>query len=262
MYIFDRQLLAKRRSKAALTLPSHDFLFREVAERLSERLEDTTRRFPVGLDLGCRGGIMRETLGVRGGVEQWFFSDLSPAMRPLKGSFVVADEEFLPFKDESFDIVVSLLNLHAVNDLPGALIQIQRILKKKGLFLACLFGGKTLYELREALLQSSLESSRGVAARVSPFADVKDAGALLQRAGFDSPVSDSDVITVSYGGAEGLFRDLKGMGESNILAKRPPHLMSSREYAEISATYHRLFQDEEGRIPATFEILTLTGWKM
>ncbi len=154
--IFDRRLLRRRRDRAAVNLAAHDFLFAEVAERLTERLDDVTRKFPRALDLGCHGGALAGALGCRGGVETLVQCDLSPAMARAAASAgrpsLAADEEALPFAPHSFDLVMSVLSLHWVNDLPGALIQIRQALKPDGLFLGALLGGETLAELRAALM--------------------------------------------------------------------------------------------------------------
>lgn len=198
--VFDRRAVRAHRMRAAAggTPP----LFREVAERLAERLEAVRRDFPRALDLGCHGGALARVLAGRVGAELFVHADLAPgfaaaARQAAGGDAVVADEEFLPFAPASFDLVASNLGLHWINDLPGALIQIGRALRPDGLFLASMLGGRTLAELRETLLTAELESEGGAGPRVSPFADVPDAGALLQRAGFALPVVDRDTITVA-----------------------------------------------------------------
>ncbi len=200
MHVFDRATVRRHRDRAAAGLEDHDFLLREVGERLADRLDDVTRRFPVALDLGCHGGELGRLLNGRGGIETLVQCDLSPEMAGRAGPLsVAADEEFLPFAAECFDLIVSCLSLHWINDLPGTLVQIRRALKADGLFLAAMLGGNTLEELRAALAEAEIAAEGGLSPRVSPFADVRDAGDLLQRAGFALPVVDSDTITVSYG---------------------------------------------------------------
>ena len=256
--IFDRRLLRDRRGRAAGDLHAHDFLLTEIAERLADRLSDIARRFPVALDLGARHGILARTLQGRGGIESLIQSDASPAnARQLD---LVADEELLPFKEQSFDAVLSNLALHWVNDLPGALAQIRSSLKPDGLFLASLFGTGTLQELRTSLMEAELAETGGASPRVSPFADLRDAAGLLQRAGFALPVADADAVTVTYGDFFALLRDLRGMGETNILIDRLKRPTRRTVFARAAAIYQERFADVQGRLPATFQILFLTGW--
>jgi NADH dehydrogenase [ubiquinone] 1 alpha subcomplex assembly factor 5 len=253
--IFDRRLLRDRRGRAAGDLHAHDFLLTEIAERLADRLSDIARRFPLALDLGARDGILARTLQGRGGIETLIQSDVSARRGDL-----VADEELLPFKEHSFDAILSNLSLHWVNDLPGALAQIRSSLKPDGLFLASLFGTGTLHELRTALMEAELAETGGASPRVSPFADLRDAAGLLQRAGFALPVADADAVTVTYGDFFALLRDLRGMGETNILIDRLKRPTRRTVFARAAAIYQERFADAEGRLPATFQILFLTGW--
>ena len=260
--IFDRRLLRERRARASLGLTAHDFLLTEVAERLSDRLSDIARRFPLALDLGARDGILARTLQGRGGIETLIQAETSlvNAQRLQGGAALVADEELLPFKEQCFDAVLSNLALHWVNDLPGALAQIRSSLKPDGLFLASLFGTGTLQELRTALMEAELAETGGASPRVSPFADLRDAAGLLQRAGFALPVADVDTVTVTYGDFFALLRDLRGMGETNILIDRLKHPTRRTVFARAAAICQDRFADAEGRLPATFQILFLTGW--
>lgn len=265
--IFDRRVVRRHRERAAAAIDAHDFLIREVAERLLERLEDIRRRFPTALDLGCHHGVVAELLAESptslGGVERLLQADLSPAMAGLaaaRGPVVVADEEALPFAEASLDLVTSVLSLHWVNDLPGTLLQVARALKPDGLFLAAMIGGESLKELREALLQAESEVEGGVSPRVSPFADVRDLGGLLQRAGFALPVVDVDSITVTYPSALALMNDLRGMGESGADRNRRRAFSRRETLLRAAALYHERHADDAGRIPATFEVLYLTAW--
>ncbi|MEE8275711.1 MAG: methyltransferase domain-containing protein, partial [Alphaproteobacteria bacterium] len=264
MQVFDRRLVRRHRDRAAPRLAEHDFLLREVAERLAERLEDVTRRFPLALDLGCHDGVLQRTLGGRGGVETLVQCDLSPVMarRAQRNGqpSLAADEEALPFAETSFDAVFSLLSLHWVNDLPGALVQIRRALKPDGLFLAALLGGETLTELRSALMQAEIEEEGGAGPRVSPFADVPEAGGLLQRAGFALPVADVDSITVSYPDAFGLMQDLRGMGETNAVTALRRTASRRATLMRAAALYGERHGGPDGRLPATFQVVYLTAW--
>ena len=258
--IFDRRLLRNRRSRAAGDLRMHDFLLTEIAERLADRLSDIARRFPVALDLGARDGGLARRLQGRGGIEVLIQSDAAMVSAREANLSVIADEELLPFKEQCFDAVLSNLALHWVNDLPGALTQIRSSLKPDGLFLASLFGTGTLAELRTVLMEAELAETGGASPRVSPFADLRDAAGLLQRAGFALPVADADAVTVTYGDFFALLRDLRGMGETNILIDRLKRPTRRTVFARAAAIYQDRFADAEGRLPATFQILYLTGW--
>lgn len=259
--VFDRHAVRRNRGRAAPHLDEHGFLFREASARLAERLEVVRRRFPVALELGAHGTILHAAIGARGGIALYIASDLAPEMAargPLPA--LAADEEWLPFAPGSVDLVVSCLSLHWVNDLPGALIQINRILKPDGLFLASLFGRATLAELREALMDAELDDTGGVRPRVSPFVDARDAASLLQRAGFALPVVDSDTITVSYREPLRLMRDLRLMGEANALAERARHFSRRKTLLDGAARYAERCAGADGRMTAKFEIVTMTAW--
>lgn len=263
--VFSRAAVRRHRDRAAATLPGHDFLFVEAAERLLDRLDDLTRRFPLAVDLGCHDGTVARALAGRGGVETFVQCDVSEAMvrraaeqPPRPG--LVADEECLPFAAASLDLVVSNLSLHWVNDLPGTLIQVRQALRPDGLFLASMLGGETLVELRRCLMDAELEEEGGAGPRVSPFVDVRDAGMLLQRAGFALPVADADTITVTYADAFRLMRDLRGMGETNAVRERRRSFTRRATLLRAAALYQERYGGPDGRVPATFQIVTLTGW--
>lgn len=264
MRIFDRRLVRRHRDRAAAAWDAHDFLFRHVAEQLIDRLYDVKRTFHRALDLGCRGGEVSRLLPGTKGVAEVCAADLSPALaaRARRGGVpaIAADEEALPFAASSFDLIVSNLSLHWVNDLPGALIQARRALKPDGLFMATMFGGETLRELRHAAMEAELAVSGGASPRLSPLTDVRDAGGLMQRAGFALPVVDVDTVTVTYETPWTLLQDLRGMGETNAALQRNPRVPPRRFWPAMAERYHALFAESDGRIPATFQILTLTGW--
>jgi len=264
MNVFDRRLVRRHRERAAANLEAHDFLFREVAERLADRLDDVTRRFPQALDLGCHGGEIAAALRGRGGIETLIQCDLAAAMARRAAAngraTLVADEERLPFAPESFDLVLSNLSLHWVNDLPGCLLQIRQCLKPDGLLLAAMLGGETLFELRQSLMEAELAESGGVSPRVSPFADLRDAGGLLQRADFALPVVDGDRLTVTYADTLTLMHDLRGMGETSAVLARAGRPVSQGIVARTDEIYRRRFGDADGRLPATFQIIYLTAW--
>lgn len=222
------------------------------------------RDFPVAVDLSARSGALREILAesdLAGRIGVLVEADLSPAMLAgRRGPRAVVDEERLPFARESLDLVVSTLGLHWTNDVVGALIQIRQALRPDGLFIGALLGGSTLTELRQAMTAAEDEILGGAGSRVSPFADSRDATGLLQRAGFALPVGDVDRVTVSYEHPLRLLADLRRMGETNVLAERHPHALTRTLLARASEIYVERFGGPDGRVPATFEIVTLTGW--
>lgn len=261
MIVFDRTAIGRQRARAAPGFARHDFLARAGAERLADRLDDMRPRFARALELGARGDLLRQALGPRVGDELYVAADLAPAMVAAAAPpRVAADEEALPFATGSFDVVLSNLALHWVNDLPGALAQICRALRPDGLLLASLLGGRTLQELRQCLLEAESDVSGGASPRVSPFIETRDAGALLQRAGFALPVADADLLDVSYPDALALMRDLRGMGETNATVARPRHFTRRAVLLRAAALYGQRHGGPGGRIHASFEIVTLTGW--
>ncbi len=222
------------------------------------------RRFPLAVDLGARDGAFARALAAsdaRDKLDLLVETDLSEAMLADRtGPRLVVDEERLPFAEASLDLVVSTLALHWTNDLVGSLIQIRRALKPDGLFIGSILGGATLTELRQCLLAAESELSGGAGLRVSPFADAFDAAALLQRAGFALPVADVDQVTVRYGHPFDLLRDLRSMGETNVLLDRPRKPLSRAVLMRAMALYLDRFAQPDGKVPATFEIVTVTGW--
>ncbi len=259
--LFDRALRRHRLDRAAAGFGQADFLQRRAAQDLAERLAPIMRTFDLAVDLSARNGVFREALNeFPGTVGLLVEADLSEQMlagRP--GPRVVLDEERLPFAPGSFDLAVSALSLHWTNDVVGALIQIRQALKPDGLFLGAFLGGSTLTELRQTLTQAEDELWGGAGSRVSPFADAADAASLLQRAGFVQPVADVDKVTVTYAHPLKLLQDLRAMGETSALADRHPKAMTRQLIEKTFEIYAERF-GSDGRVPATFEILTLTGW--
>lgn len=261
MNVFDRGLVRRRRDRAAARFHDHDFLVREVADRLADRLADVKRNFATVLDLGCHTGQMAEALRHREDLQTLVQADLSPGMAArASGLSVAADEELLPFAEGRFDLVTSCLSLHWVNDLPGALVQIRNTLNPDGLFLGAMLGADTLFELRGSLMEAELDATGGVSPRLSPVADLRDAGGLLQRAGFALPVIDSDVLTVTYPDALALMRDLRGMGETNAVHARSRAMARRDVLVGAAARYAARHAEPDGRITATFQVIYLTGW--
>lgn len=261
LLVFDRAVLRQRRERAARDWQPRAFLKREIARRLVERIDDVRRPFSAALDLGVHGDEFHHALEDRRSVDWLVRADLSHRFaRGARGAAVVADEESLPFAPASFDLVVSGMTLHWVNDLPGTLVQIRRILRPDGLFLGAMLGGATLWQLRQALAQAESEMDGGLSARVSPFATLADAAALLHRAGFALPVADSETIEVEYGDAFRLMQDLRGMGESNLVVDRRRTATRRAMLVRAAEIYHERFALGSGRVPASFEVLFLHGW--
>lgn len=258
--VFDRALFATRRRRAAAGAAGHDFLLRRVTEDLTERLSIIRRNFARVLVMPAYDGSLSDALAALPSVGQVIEADLVPlgplGHRPL----VTADEEALPFSEGSLNAMLSVLSLQFVNDLPGALIQMRRALAGDGLLLGAILGGATLRELREAWIIAEDELAGGASPRVAPFADVRDVGALLQRAGFALPVVDSDTVTATYATPLDLMRDIKGMGASNSLASRRRVPTTRGLLLRAAEVYAERFALPNGRIPATFEIITLTAW--
>lgn len=242
--IFDRDLLRLRQRRARMRGPA-TFLIDHVAAELAERLAAVLRAFDVAVDLGTPTDSLRRDLAAGG---------------KIATVIAAADEEALPFADGALDLVVSALALQWVNDLPGTLVQIRRALKPDGLLLAAMLGGDSLSELREAFAAAESEIEGGVSPRVAPFADLRELGALLQRAGFALPVVDSDRLTVRYDSAFALMRDLRAMGATNVLAERRRTPLKRATLLRMADVYAERFADADGRVRATFEIAWLTGW--
>ena len=255
--IFDRPLLRARRARAAALGPA-TFLIERAADDLAGRLSAVLRKFDRAVDLGTPSGAVRRALADRVGA----IIAVDPVAAHVAGErlAVVADEEMLPFRDGSLDLVVSALALQFVNDLPGTLVQIRRALKPDGLFLAAMIGGDSLTELRSAFAEAEAEVEGGVSPRVAPFADLRDLGALLQRAGFALPVTDVDRVTVRYASPLALMHDLRRMGAGNALSERRRAPLRRATLRRALDIYAARFADADGRIRATFEIVWLSGW--
>ena len=250
--VFDHRAVRLHRDRAARLVSRVQPVLHEVAERLLDRLDDTTRRFSRALELGGRG-VVAPMLRARGiGVTS---CELSPCMAQLDGA-VVGDAEWLPFAPSSFDLVVANLSLHLVNDLPGALVQIRSVLQPDGLFLASMPALGTLAELRAALTEAEAGLTGGASPRVAPFAGLPDCAGLLQRAGFALPVVDGDALTLLYADPLALLHDLRAAGEGNAVALRDRRIPSPALFAAALAALPR----QDGHAAATLRLAMLTGW--
>lgn len=260
--IFDHDLLNRRRNRWARHAKAQDFLLRRVGEDFVERLSVINRTFAKTLILGAHHGIVGKELAALDSVN-WIVSAetadqlLEQCPRPR----LMADQEWLPIKDESLDLIVSPLTLHYANDLPGSLAQIRRALKNDGLFLGALLGGSSLSELRHAWLQAEAELTGGASLRVAPFVDIRDLGGLLQRAGFALPVVDSERVTVNYPSPLAAMREIKAMAASNPLVERTRTPVTKTLLKKACEIYSDQFANQiTGRCPVTFEILTVSAW--
>jgi SAM-dependent methyltransferase len=253
--IFDRALV-RRNLMRAHQQGFVDFLSRQVADELRERLALVLRDFSLVLDLNAPDQQIRQVLEQHSGIERV----IRAASSLRRGVDLVADEESLPFAPQVFDAVISSLSLQHVNDLPGVLAQMRAILKPDGLFIGCLLGGDTLKELRNVLMDAETELEGGIAPHIAPFADVRAMGGLLQRAGFALPVVDQDVVSVRYPHALALMRDLRGMGLGNALRDRRMRPLRRSTLMRALALYQERFAGADGRVRATFELIWLSGW--
>jgi SAM-dependent methyltransferase len=257
--IFDRDLIRARRLRAAALGPS-TFLLDRVADEMADRLAAVLRDFPWAVDLATPNEAVRRVLAGSHKVGAIVAADVL-AERAAHGTLAVAaDPEALPFREASLDLVVSALALQFVNDLPGTLLQIRRALKPDGLFVAALLGGDTLSELRQAFAEAEAEIESGISPRVAPFADLRELGSLLQRAGFALPVTDVDRLTVRYASPLALMHDLRRMGATNPLLDRRRRPLRRATLGRMAEIYAERFADPDSRIRATFEIVYLLGW--
>lgn len=256
--LFDRASVVRNRLRSR----APNFLFNEVAARLSDRLLDIQRTFPAALDFSGQPGLS-DALSDSGaqaarGIETLYAIADAPRYAG-HGVSVIADSEVLPVAEGRIDLAMSVMSLHWANDLPGTLVQVRRALRPDGLLLAAFLGGDTLTELRTCLSAAEIEISGGLSPRIIPFADLRDAGGLLQRAGFALPVADQDRINVTYASPMALMHDLRAMGETNALSQRRKHFTSRSVFARATELYLQRYATED-RIPATFDVLYLTGW--
>ena len=257
--LFDRDLRRLRLTRAARAGPGVNFLAERAWSDIAERLATINRRFETAVAVGAAGfGPALAASDAAGKVS--LLVDAGLVRLSGEGPRLVADPARLPFAETSLDLLVSALDLHWVDDLVGALIQIRRALKPDGLFIGALLGGATLTELRAALTEAELELAGGAGPRVSPFLDAYDGAGLMQRAGFALPVVDVDTVEVRYDHILALMADLRAMVETNVLIERPRRPLTRAVLERAGAIYAARFAGAGGRIAATFDIVTLTGW--
>lgn len=258
--IIDTGLLVDRKRRAvAQAVAGADFLMERAADDLAERLATVGRRFEKAAALFCVTAAARDAVLASGKADEAVRIEADAAFLG-GGEGIVATPGHVPLDPASIGLAVSLLSLQDENDIPGMLVQIRRALKPDGLFLGAMAGAGTLAELRESLLAAEAELSGGASPRVLPFADVREAGALLQRAGFALPVTDVETVTVRYATMFDLIRDLRAMGATNVLSGRSRKPTSREFFARAAAIYAKRFSDPDGRVRATFSFIWMSGW--
>lgn len=255
--IFDTSSLLQRRKRAAKNISEFDFLFRWAEDQLLDRLSLVNKKFENVLIFGERFSDEFAAKLPAKNLTQMHFSG---AYKSACETTIHGSPEYIPFDPQSFDLIISNIEFHTINDLPGALLQLRKTLKPDGLLIASMFGGETLTQLRQSLMQTEMDLLGGVSPRVYPFADKQDMGALLQRAGYALPVVDSDTVTVTYDHMFKLMSDLRGMGESNIIKERSKNYVGKEFFMRAAHYYAENFSESDGRIPASFEIIFLHGW--
>lgn len=259
--VFDEALIARNREKAMKRFsPGSDFLLSITAEEFGDRLSLTERRFEEAVELFGATGLAAKAALATGKVDHMRRIETDPAFAGDTDPVELADFESVPLAPESTNLILAPLSLHLTNDTPGMLIQMRRALKPDGLLLAAIPGSGTLSELREVLLAAETELYGGASPRVIPFADIRDVGGLLQRAGFALPVIDEESYTVRYDHIFALMRDLKAMGMANPLLGRSRRPVSRRFFLRAAEIYAERFADPDGRIRASFSVIYLSGW--
>lgn len=258
--IIDETALNRNRKRAlAMHIDGADFLLQRTAEDIALRLSTVKRHFDLAVDLNSSGNAIKTALEVESMIKT-LFSTRSVGFEGQGPFSAVMADDMIAFGNARLDLVVSALTLQFVNDLPGLLIQIRRTLKPDGLFMASMVGSGSLSELKQSFLKAEVEITGAAHARILPFVDVRDAGGLLQRAGFALPVSDVDRLTVRYDTPLGLMHDLRAMGAVNCLTERSKTFLRRDVFMKTMENYARDYSDADGRIRATFEIISLSGW--
>lgn len=241
--LFNRELLKQKQTRYSKEFSKHNFLFHEVANRIAENVEALNREFETILEINPRDG------------------HLSSLVKAQKKE-IIADEEALFFeKENSFDLILSNLNFHFINEIPQFLLQVKNVLKPKGVFIASFFGEENLRELADVLFKTENEIYGGISPRMPPTIDVKTAAHLLAKAGFQNPISDFEKIEVNYKNPLNLLKDLKMMGQDNVMNKRSRKFFTKSFLQKLCENYQKFYQNSTLEIPASFEIITITGWK-
>lgn len=261
LLLFDRKLLRERRARFAHEIGARELVLAHAAREIAERVALMLRPFPLALDLGAYHGLLGQKVAELPSVGAMIYAESALAFAALcPRPALVCDEDLLPFKDASLNLIVSGLALHRVNDLPGALIQIRRALAPDGLFMAALLGSGALFELREALIEAEAEAQGGASPRIAPFGDVRAYGALLQRAGFALPVADAETLTVLYASPGEVMREIRALGGGNVLLARSRRPLARHTLKRAEDIYRARHSTPDGKVRASFEIVYLSGW--
>lgn len=265
--IFDRVLKKQQRDRAAHLFHQHDFLYREICESLIDRLLDIKKDFPAILQLGAHDGYLTQLLdrAYAGKIDQLVTADLSESFlkktdRRDYEHLICLDEERLPFKEESFDLIIAPLTFHFLNELPQTLSMVRRLLKPDGFFIAAVIGENSLVHLRHVLLEAEIKHLGGAKPHLSPSLSLNDLGKLMQLAGFSLPVLDKEEIFVSYDDIYQLMQDLRGMAQNNSLHARDRSVTSFHVFKEADRLYKDLFARDDGLIEAQFDVIYISGW--
>lgn len=255
--LFDRKLLRQNRKRALRNFAQHNFLHHEIANRLVEDIELLNRDFENCLEISALDNHLLDSITKTKKVKRIFQTriNLSPNCQ------IIADDEFLPFKNENFDLIISNLNLQHINLVPQFLLQMRDLLKKDGIFIASFFGEENLFDLRKAVFEAENEVFGGISPRIIPTINVKNAAILLQKAGFSDPVSSLETVEVEYENVIKLLQDLKNMGQSNVLLTRSRKFSTRKFLDEILKNYVKIAGIEGGFVKARYEIVTMIGWK-
>ncbi len=261
--LFDRDLLRQNKARAKKHFHQHNFLHHEIANRIVENVSFLNRQFSSILEIGASDSYLSELFlqGPAQAGEVVALGEFTPRLHQGVFYEFFDDAEILPAQPQNYDLIVSNLNFHFINQVPQFLLQVKELLKPSGIFIASFFGEENLSELAHVLHVTENEIYGGVSPRMSPTIDVKTAAHLLQKAGFRDPTSEFSKIEVDYSDPMTLFKDLKNMGQSNVLTKRSRRFMTKNFLNKIAQNYRQMYPNAEGGVRATFEIVTVTGWK-
>lgn len=261
--IFNRNILRMHRDRAVTTIKDSDFLFQDSLQDITERASIYKQKYGTVLNIGSRTFPI-QTMKDERGLEFGTFvnTDISFKMlQNIKGIKVQSDEEFIPFLDHSFDLVISNLNLHWVNDLPGTLFQIRNILKESGLFIASFFGENSLYEIKEVLIKTESDLNKNINFHISPTISAEMLTSLMKRAGFKDIVVDKNTITTIYDNPYKVLSDIRSMGESNCMNGGKVRYLRKDVLHEFSKNYFKMFSDRKGQITCSYDLLTCVGYR-
>ncbi len=269
LIMFDRDTHVLKRNRAALHFPNDNAIIYNAANNLISRLDELKVDFSSILVIGYNSVVaklLKKFLNVKLVVQTDIAEKMikkaitEDALEDKQSLKIIADEEWLPFSEKSFDVIIDFFTLHWINDLPGALLQIKRTLKPNGFFFASFFGGETLMELKQSIAEAEKKIESKITKRVSPFVDIRQAGSLLQRAGFSNPVVDKDNFAIKFHSVNDLMQTIRRIGETNTLNKRKTTFTRKETFYELEKIYKKNFMSNDNQINATIEILNITAW--